>query len=174
MAFHYLSDDESTADLISQVPEEDKPAFDGFSHTRIEAVFDNRLFIIYKPQGLDGKQHRDPQILTTIKVRSFDCSSQDGSAIEIEDLRTGQRQWISHIPARVFDYDLFMSVPPALRLRWDLRVSDDGRKARSLSYAVLIKAKNRSDYVSFGVTYAETPNRFREMFPNCDLKMNHY
>lgn len=174
MGFQYMGDDESMADLASRVKEEDKATFDSFGHTRIEAVFDNRLLVVYKPQGLDGKIHKSPEILTTIKVRNYECSSEDGSSIEIEDLTTGERQVINHIPARVFDYDLFMSVPPALRLRWDLRVGDDGQTARSLSYAVLIKSKNRSDWYSFGVTYAETPNRFRELYPHINFRLTHY
>lgn len=174
MAIQYLSDDANMADLVSQIHEDDKVSFNSFGHTRIEAVFDNRLFIIYRPQGLDGRKHKNPEILTTIKVRNFDCVSQGDPTVEIEDLRTGQRQLISLVPSRVFDYNLFMSVPPALRLRWDARVTGNGQVARSLSYAVLIKSKNRSDYYSFGVTYAETPNRFREMFPDCDYKPNHY
>jgi hypothetical protein len=174
VAFNYLSDADSMADLVDRIKEEDKVAFDTFGHMRIEAVFDNRLFVIYKPQGLDGKVHKAPEIVTTIKVRNYECSSEDGSTVEIEDLRTGERQIITHIPARIFDYDLFMSIPPALRLRWDVRVSGDGKRVRSLSYAVLIKSKNRSDWYSFGVTYAETPNRFRELFPHCDPKINYY
>lgn len=174
VAFHYLSDAESMAELIGRIKEEDRPAFDEFGHTRIEAVFDNRLLIIYKPRGLDGKTHKAPEILTTVKVRNYECSSAEGSSIEIEDLRTGERQVITHVPARVFNYDVFMSVPPALRLRWDVREEDNGRMVRSLSYAVLIKSKNRSDWYSFGVTYAETPNRFRELFPGVDPKLNYY
>lgn len=174
MAFHYLSDAESMAELVSRINENDRPAFDAFGHIRIEAVFDNRLLIVYKPQGLDGKVHKAPEVLTTIKVRNYECDSASGSSIEIEDLHTGERQVITHVPARVFNYDLFMSVPQALRLRWDVRSDGNGALSRSLSYAVLIKTKNRSDWYSYGVTYAETPNRFRELFPDHDPKLNYY
>lgn len=174
MAFRYLNEAESLADLVSRMNEDDKPTYNDFGHTRIEAVFDNRIFVLYKPQGLDGKIHKDPVVLTTIKVLNYVSSSEEGSSVEIEDVMTGQRQIITHIPARVFDYDLFMSLPPVLRLRWDARASDDGKLVRSMSYAVLIKSKNRSDWFSHGVTYAETPNRFREMFPGFDLQLTHY
>lgn len=174
MGFQYLSDTDSAADLTDRMKEDDKLAYRDFGHTRIEAVFDSRLFIIYKPQGLAGSTHKDPDVLTTIKVLDYACTSAEGSTIEVEDMRTGQRQVISHIPARVFDYDLFMSVPQALRLRWDARPGDNGRMVRSLSYAILIKSKNRSDWFSQGVTYTETPNRFRELFPSYALQLNHY
>lgn len=174
MAYRYLSDIESMADLVSRMNENDRAVYESFGHMRIEAVFDHRLLVVYKPQGLDGKRHKDPEILTTLKVLNYEGSSEFGSTVEIEDLQTGARQVISHIPSRVFDYDLFMSVPPALRLRWDVREEENGRMVRSLSYALLIKSKTRSDWYSFGVTYAETPNRFREMFPHCNAKMNCY
>jgi hypothetical protein len=174
VAYQYLNEAESAAELLSHMREEDKQAFNDFGHTRIEAVFNNRLFVVYKPQGLDGKEHKAPEVLTTIKVLNYEGTSEDGSSVEVEDLRTGERQIITHVPARVFDYDLFMSVPSALRLRWDVRVSETGKMLRSLSYALLVKAKNRSDWYSFGVTYAETPNRFRELFPKCDPKLYYY
>lgn len=169
MAFKYLSDAESMADLARQIKEEDQPLFEELGHLRVEAVFDNRLFVVYKPTGLDGKAHRDPQVLTTLKVLNYECTSDEGSTVEIEDLSTGQRQVISHVPSRVFEYELFMSVPTALRLQWDARNTYDGKLVRSLSYALLIKSKNRSDWYSYGVTYAETPNRFKELFPNANV-----
>lgn len=174
MAFHYLSEAESTADLVGRIKESDRPTFEDFGHTRIEAVFDGRLLVVYKPRGLEGNRtHKSPEVLTTLKVRSFACTSQGGPEIEIEDLTTGERQTITPIPARAFDYDLFLSVPPALRVRWDVRRDDGGRMVRSLAYAMLIKAKNRSDWYSYGVTYAETPNRFRELFPGAAAKINY-
>ena len=46
----------------------------------------------------------------------------------------------------------------------DFRQGD--RVWRSLSFAVLIKTKNRSDFYSKGNTYLETPNTFKRLYPS--------
>lgn len=168
MAAKYLTDAGSEAELINQVPAIDRPVFDSFEHTRIEAVFDNRIFILYQPGDMEGAA---PEILTTVKVLNYACDSSEGSTVEIEDTRTGQRQILTHVPARVFHYDVFMSVPTALRLSWDARPTPAG-VVRSLSYALLIKTGNRSDQHSPGATYVETPNIFRRMFPGVEFNLN--
>lgn len=162
MSFTYLNDTDGMADLVSQMPQDEQAVFNSYGHLRVEAVFDKRIFFVYKSRG----QGTPPEILGTIKVLDYECSSEAGSSIEIEDVDTGQRQVITHVPARVFDYDLFMSIPQALRLRWDARVHPVTQKlVRSLSYAVLIKTKNRSDQITPNITYIETFNRFRDMYP---------
>lgn len=171
MANQYLSNVENMADLVSNMKAEDRQDYTDFSHIRIEAVFDSRLLIVFKPCGTAAKQ---PEILTTIKVLDFACTSIEGASIEVEDLGSSQRQVVTTVPARLFGYNLFMSVPPELRLRWDVREVGAGRRVRSLCYAALIKSKNRSDTFSPGVTYIETPNRFREFFPSYPLQLTHY
>ena len=162
MSFQYLNDTDGMADLVSQMPADERAVFNSYGHMRVEAVFDKRIFFVYRSMG----QGMPPSMLGTIKVLDYECSSEAGSSIEIEDVDTGQRQVITHVPARVFDYNVFMSIPQALRLRWDARVHPLTQKlVRSLSYAVLIKTQNRADQTTPNVTYIETFNRFREMYP---------
>lgn len=75
------------------------------------------------------------------------------------------------MPRRVFGYPIYMSVPAKLTLRWDGRLLRDGRVWRSLSFAVLVKTKNKSDFFSKGNTYIETPNRFRQLYPGVKLEL---
>jgi hypothetical protein len=58
-------------------------------------------------------------------------------------------------------------------MRWDARYVR-GNVVRSLVFPVMVYTKNRSSYYSAGVTYAETPNKFKELFPtvNLDLYQN--
>lgn len=173
MGYAYLGDDENIADLEARIKGHDREVYKAFGHLRVEPCFDSRLFIVYKPQGLtsDGL-HKQPQVLTTLKVIDFYADAGTGSEVIIADLTTGQQMTLNHIPQRVFGYDLFMSVPPILRLRWGARIID-GETVRSLAYALLVKTKNRSDFHSFGVTYAETPNCFRDRYPSVELNL-HY
>lgn len=172
MAYPYLSEEDNLADLNSRIPGSDRETFLNYGHLRIEPAFDRRLFVVFKPAGLTATgQHRDPEILTTIKVLSLRVDSVKGASCTITDQISGARTDLTYIPHRVFGYDLFMSVPPVLRLRWDAREHDQGID-RSLAYGLLIKTKNRSDFYSAGNTYIETPNRFRGLFPNADLRLN--
>lgn len=172
MAYPYLSEEDNLADLNARIPGDDRDVFQNFGHLRIEPAFDRRIFVVYKPRGLTREgQHRDPEILTTLKVVSLSVDSVKGASCRIEDQTTGAQQTLSYIPHRVFDYNVFMAVPPILRLRWDARPWEKGID-RSLAYGLLIKTKNRSDYYSAGNTYVEPPNRFRNLFPQCDFRLN--
>jgi hypothetical protein len=127
LADSYLSDQQNLADLVARMPEEDRNRFNGYGHNRVEAVFVDRIFIVYKPTGLTRNgHHRPPEILN--------------------------------------NYPIYESVPSRLQLRWDARhVGNEIR--RSLSFALLIKTKNKSSFYSMGNVYAETPRVFKELYP---------
>lgn len=164
MAVAYLSQEESLSDLIDRIPGRDRDVYRDFRSLRVEAAFDDRVFILFKPCGLDERnQHRHPEILTTVRVLRFWCNSED-ACVEVQDDNTGEVLQIGYVPVRLFGYDVFVSVPPRCQLRWDARYVE-GQVRRSLSYPLLIKTKNLSTYYSAGVTYAETPNSFRALFP---------
>lgn len=170
MSFQYLNDTDGMADLVSQMHPDEQAIFNSYGHLRVEAVFDKRLFFVYKSKG----PGTPPEMLGTIKVLDYECSSESGSSVEIEDMETGQRQVITHVPVRAFNYNVFMSVPQALRLRWDARVHPVSKKlVRSLSYALLVKTMNRSDQHSPHITYVETFNRFRDMYPEHAPTLTH-
>lgn len=161
----YLSEEESLAALVQQIAPQDQAAFADMKASRIEAAFTGRHLIVYKPTGLtEAGQHRAPEILTVLGFSDFFCDAQDGADVVVHDLRAQEKMTIGHIPTRAFDYDLFLQIPAVYRLRWDARRSDDGL-VRSLVFPVSIFSRNRSSHYSAGVTYCETPNRFREFYP---------
>jgi hypothetical protein len=164
----FLQDDESFADLVGRMPEEDQGKYRKYGHLRIESAFVGRVLIVYQPTGLNAmKQHREPRVLSTLRVTDFVCDANAGSSAKIVDQETGALMAVNHIPRRVFDYELYMSVPPRMHLRWDARAMVGGT-VRSLSFALLVKARNRSDFYSLGNTYAETPNVFLKLYPNAN------
>ena len=168
----YLSDDANLADLASRIKGDDRAVFNAYGHLRVEAAFNGRIFVVYKPTGLDKSgNHNPPEILTTLKVTDFWAAHEMGAEVLIEDMGTGEELRITHTPKRVFNYDLFIQVPPIMKMRWGARLSE-GRITRSLAFALLIKSKNRSDFYSARNTYCETPNRFRDLYPNVDLELN--
>ena len=167
----HMNDTENLADLVSQMDVEDADVFQEYKNLRIEACFEGRLFIIYRPSGLNpDKSHRDPEILSTLRMGAYQCDSQNGAQCRITDVMTDQTQVLTSVPTRLFNFPLFASIPPFSKLRWDARKVGDEVK-RSLSYAILLKTKNRSDFYSQGNTYCETPNDFKALFPTYNLTL---
>jgi hypothetical protein len=167
MPSRFFSDQENNADLLQYMPEEERERYLRFGHNRIEAAFQDRKFIVYQPTGLmSNGQHREPNILATLTVSDFEVGHQNGASATLSDLEAGGSPSlkITHVPRRVFNYPVYIAIPTNLTLRWDAREVND-RVWRSLSFAVLIKTKNRADFYSKGNTYMETPNKFRKLYP---------
>jgi hypothetical protein len=165
-ANQFFTDDQNLADLVSHMPEDDQRRFNAYGHFRVEAVFIDRIFIIYKPTGLTSTgRHRPPEILTTVKVTDFSGNARYGCTATLEDVEHSQQLQVTHVPRRMFNYPIYVSIPPRVLLRWDARRLADDRVWRSLSFALLIKTKNKSSFFSKGNVYAETPIKFKELYP---------
>jgi hypothetical protein len=165
MASEFLTDEQNLAELVSHMAEDDQRRFNNFGHFRVEPAFIDRIFIVYKPMGLTpAGQHREPEILNLIKVIDFGLEPRNGCYAVLEDHTTRQQLTLTHVPKRVYGYPIYALVPPNLTLRWDARRVNE-RIWRSLSFALLIKTRNRSDFYSKGNTYIESPNKFRRLYP---------
>ena len=169
----YLTDEENLAELIAAMPEHEQAPFSEMGASRIEAAFKGRVLVLYKPNGLTKEgQHREPVVLTTVEFVDFLCDSSDGADFTIRDVRAGETMTIGHQPTRLFDYNVFLHIPLTYRMRYDARRVDGGVQ-RSLVFPVSVYTRNRSSNYSAGVHYAETPNRFREMYPKVSLNLKH-
>lgn len=166
MSNEFFSEEQNLAELVSHMPEDDQRRFNNFGHFRVEAAFINRVFIVYKPTGLTpAGKHNPPEVVNLLKVIDFGVDIREGCYIVLKDQNTQQELNIGHVPRRVYEYPIFMSVPTKLMLRYDAR-NVNNRVWRSLSFAVLVKAKNKADFYSKGNTYAETPASFKRLYPN--------
>lgn len=164
----YLDDQENLANLEGQLGGEERRSLKLMQATRMEAAFLNRLFIVYRVRS-----DRSPSVLTTLKMTDFWMTSNEGGRAVMEDLDTGEELEIGHIPTRLFDFDIFVQVPPIAKIRWDARLDDDSIVRRSLVYPLLIRTLSRSDRFEAGHDYIETPKRFVERFPNHELPLRH-
>ena len=163
----FLPDKVSDADLVSRMPEGERAQYNRFGHLWIQSAFAGRIFIVYQPTGLTPtKQHREPNVLTTLEVLDFVADSKNGCSVRIEDAANGAVMAFSHTPRRVFDYDFFMSVPSRMNLRWDAREHDD-RIERSMSFAVALTCCGSS--VRIGGTRSELGLSGRGDLRRCDF-----
>lgn len=161
----YLPEDANLGDLIRQMPQQDQDEYNSFGHLRVDAGYVGRIFILYKPTGIgpDNSQG-EPDIRGQVRIKDWMCSPSKGSSIVIEDMLTGGLQVVGHTPQRLFDYDVFVAVPPYQRLRYEARSMGDGIQ-RSLLFSISIKTQVRSKSYAAGVTFCETPKGFRELYP---------
>lgn len=165
---NFLRDPDSDADLVSRMPESERLQHLRFGHLRIESAFAGRVFILYRPTGLNAlKQHREPHVVGSLLLTDFMCDAIAGSSAKLVDQTNGATMALGHVPRRIFDYELFMAMPSRMMLRWDGRAVDN-KILRSLSFAVLIKTKNKSDFYSQGNLYCESPNSFLKLYPNAN------
>lgn len=154
------------AELVSLMPVDEQKQYLNYGHRRIEATFVDRVFIIYRPTGLNAaKQHREPDIVTTVRIMDFMVDSTNGASSRLLDERSGAEMRIGYVPKKIFTYPIFVSIPARLTLKWDARKVGE-RTLRSMSFALLVKTKNRSDFYSQGNVYAETPASFKKLYPN--------
>lgn len=166
-----LSEAASLEDLFKRMVSPDREACAEFQHMKVEQCFIDRIFVVYKPDGLNSdNQHRPPKILTQIKVTGFRANAETGAELDLEDLITRQVMTVSYIPQRLFHYDAFVSVPPKQRLYWDAQ-SIRGTVKRTMHFHLLMKVRTKADFYSAGVTAVETPANFRALYPEENLKL---
>lgn len=173
MSSMYLGDKESLEDLESRMMSPDREIYKGYRHLRVESAFIGRIYVIYKPTGLNAeKTHKAPEVVGQIKVTGFTCEARRGCEMVIEDLGTGATCNVGFIPQRLFNYDVFVAVPPFQRLRWDGRPSEGGIR-RSMAFGILLKTRTRSDFYSAGATMVESPKGFRNLYPQVTLPLQY-
>jgi hypothetical protein len=166
-----LSEAASLEDLFKRMMSPDREACAEYQHMKVEPCFIDRIFVVYKPDGLDIKgQHRPPKILTQIKVTGFRVNAETGAELDLEDLVTRQVMTATYIPKRLFHYDAFVSVPPKQRLFWDAQ-SVRGTIKRTMGFHLLMKVRTKADFYSAGATAVETPTSFRALYPEENLKL---
>ena len=162
----FFEDAQNVEDLVRHMPEDEQRRYRTYGDNRIEAAFINRVFIVYRPTGLtsETKRHKEPEILTTIRVTDFSATARSGCVLTLEDQKHGQQMMVTHVPKQLFNFPIFVSIPPRLTLRWDARTVGES-VVRTMSFAMFVKMKNKADFYSKGNTYVSTPNEFLRLYP---------
>lgn len=168
---NFLSESHSLDDLFSRMVSPDREVCKTYLSMKVEAAFVNRVFIVFRPTGLtrDGS-HREPEILTQVRIADFRANTRIGCECDIEDLYTHEVMTVGYIPRRLFSYDAFVGIAQRQRINWDARLHH-GTIHRSLSFGLMIKERSRSDFYSAGCTSLETPANFRALFPSMNLTL---
>ena len=148
---------ENQADIIRTMPSDERRLYESFKFARIEACFDDRIFVAYaidKDGGCDWH--------SKLTVLDLEGSSKDGITVALAD-EQGKIEVVGFAPQRVFDLNVFVHIPLQLNLNWSLHLETG---VRSLLYGLRIVTRNASIKALPGVHYLETLNNFRAKFPN--------
>lgn len=159
----YLSEKENIDDLLGRMPEDEREKYARYGHHRIMSAFVNRTFIVYRANG----KNKMPEVLARLNVVDFQISP-DGAFAIVENMDTGLRETITYVPRRVFDFPVFLALPPVMDVRYDARI-ENSKINRWVAFAVLAKTRNRADFYSSGNVYLETPNNFKRLYPNVSI-----
>lgn len=170
MTPNVLSMKEHRDHLGSLVYTEDQELYKTLKHSYLEGAFVGRVFVVYRATGIIAGKPNPPQILGYIKVTDFESSPDYGSEVEIENLNTSERMWVGHIPNKLYNYDLFMSVPVVLQTTYSANYEGDEVK-NTLLFGVIIRALGRTEHCIDGATYALTPKRFHALYPSVELDL---
>ncbi len=168
----FLTDADNAAALAADIQKDDRADFDSFGHNRLESAFVDRVFIVYECQGRAGAKdiQRPPKILTVVRVTGFNANYATGCEIKLLDEANNRSMTVGHVPTRLFDYPIFVAVPPRLTIKWDAQFMGD-KLVRSLLFVMFVKCRNKAEFFSKGNTYMETPNRLRDLYSHLELDL---
>jgi hypothetical protein len=158
--------DKDVSDFVAKMDPDERKLYQSYRHLRVEAAFDSRVFVAFETVNREGNKIV-PNIVGAIKVIDFECTSKEGSTILVEDLNSGEKQIIDHIPSLVFDYPVFMFTATAAMVQYGLWPTN-GKEARSLSYPIMLKTQHKPSlsHPGTGTVHIETKRKLQALFPN--------
>jgi len=170
----FLSEKDNIQALRESIVSSDMNMYNSFGFNRAEPSFQNKVFVIYRPNGLhaDGT-HRPPEILGQVKVIDWYADAEEGPNAILEDMSSGEQVTIGVVPCRIFNYDVFFACPPYSKYRFDAKETGSGLE-RSMLFTLLISCETRADHYSKGVTLCESQKEINRLYPDLDFKISHF
>lgn len=154
--------DRTIEDFEAQMPEPDYQEYAAYNALRVEGAFDGKIYYVFK---MDKGQ---PLILATLRVVDFECSSESGSTIEIENLTTKESMILDHVPRRAFGLPVFMFTATVSALRYTFK----DPKKRTLAYPLMLKTEHASSpdhTLRKHTVYVESRKGMKTLFPDIQL-----
>ena len=167
MSRTFLSQSNNLADLIASIElPSDRALFRELRYLKLEAGFRDRFLIVFRATA------NIPEVLGVVKILGFTTTEEVGSVCSMELVGTGERITVSHVPTRIFKFDVFVFCPTIQTTRFDARRASEG-VVRSLAFPLLIKTKDKGEPYMPGLTYCATPNQFRRWWPKLTAEILH-
>jgi hypothetical protein len=157
----FLDDAQSLQALVDMMDDPDE--YRTYGALLLEAGFPNRKVVVYT---LKDKRPSNVEILTfgDIEMRRVGA----GPALSMSDSK-GELN-VGMVPSRYRNRDLYFHLPQNFTFKWKGKQTSAGRVQFVPHYAVLIKMKSKEIHQVEGHTYCATLNKFRERFPDVDIR----
>ena len=157
MSKGFLPPDELYKYLANNIDDDSKAVLATMKHTRIEAAYRNRKFIVYEMEG------SQPLKLGTISVVDFVCDDDDGCSTQLQWLENpGDIIPVGYEPAQLWDFPIFVHLPVHQKVRWSAR--EDNVDDCSLSFLLVVRTQSRYHLRERGVVYLEPYRTYQEEF----------
>lgn len=170
----FISESENLASLVSKMGVNNAQEYKSYGHLRIEAAFDDRVFIVYQPRGpRPGRpltDQKEPTVLSTVRVTGLSTDIRNGATARLYDEASGAEMTVGYVPKKLFNYPIFIALPSDMSLKLGGQKREDNSIHHSFTFAFLLKTRNRSDFYSTSNIYVETPEKFLKLFPDLSGK----
>lgn len=158
----FLDDQASLQALIERLPEDAKQEYKSYGALTLESAFPGRKMVVYTLKG--GK----PSDIVVITFGAFMCDWETGPSAEVQDGRG--RMTIDTSPRKYRPRDLYLHIPQNFSLKYKGRQTGKTDVDFVSHYAVLVKTRSKEIHQVEGHTYCVTLNKFRERFPDLNIR----
>ena len=157
MSKGFLTPDALYRHLADGIDDDSKAVLSTMKHTRIEAAYRNRKFIVYEMRD------RAASKLATVCVLDFLCDDDDGCSTQLEWMeRPGEILTVGYEPTQLWDFPIFVHLPVHQKVRWSAR--EDDVSNCSLSFMMVVRTKSRYHLRERNIIYMEAHRTFHEEF----------
>lgn len=161
MSKGFIAPDVFQKHLVEGIDDDSKAVLSTMKHTRIEAAYRNRKFIVYE------MKERAASKLATVCVLDFLCDDDDGCSTQLEWMeRPGEILTVGYAPVQLWDFPIFVYLPVHQKVRWSAREGDVNN--RSLSFMMVVRTQSRYHLRERDVIYMEAHRTFHEEFYSKD------
>lgn len=158
----FLDDKESLEAIVEAMPPHARGEYQAYGALTLESVFPNRILVVYT------LKKGEPTEVEVVRCGDLTLTRLQGPRAEMSS--RGRHMEVGVEPVKWFDRDVYFHVPQNFIFKWKGKRTADKGVQFVPHYAVLIKTKSRDHLQLEGHTYCVTLNRFRERFPEVDVR----
>lgn len=157
MSSGFLTPEDFSTYLADRIDDNSKQILSTMRHTRVEAAYTNRKFVVYKMVA------GAPSKIATLCVLDFLCDDEVGCSAQIEWMDSDlDPVTIGYAPTQLWDLPIFVHLPVNQKVRWSAR--EDNPEDQSLSFLVVVRTQTRRNLRENGAIYMETYRSYQEEF----------
>lgn len=143
--------------LVSTLAPDIQDLYHDAKHTRTEAAFRNRQFVVYNhDNGLE--------IEDVLTIGNFEVDDETGPWTHVHSRKRGESKIIDYKPVQLWDYEILAWLPLHYNLRLRFHIDRRDPRQGKFSYPIVIKTMSRFNLREPEVDYMEPLSAFFREF----------